>query len=158
MPQYAERKHVVTAIKFDGSDASALSVVKEFGSGVAMSAKDGAITLTLSRRRDVKPGQFVFKRGDLVTALPEDKFAERYVPLTSALISQAIAANFPPPPPSERIGDFIAGASVTEIGGDGEVMEILDIEDGYLICDSHWGEKRFTPDKVRPAMGGHDGE
>ena len=49
MSQFADRKHIVTAIKFDGSDASALAIVKAFGSGVAMSAKDGVITLTLNR-------------------------------------------------------------------------------------------------------------
>lgn len=158
MSQFADRKHVVTAIKFDGSDASALAIVKAFGSGVAMSSKDGAITLTLSRRRNVHPGQFVFRRGDLVTALTGEKFAERYAPIGLAL-NPVLAANFPPPPSTaDRLGEFVVGMSVIEIGGDGEEMEILDIEDGVLTCDSHWGEKRFTPDKVRPAMGGHDGE
>lgn len=158
MSQFADRKHVVTAIKFDGSDASALAIVKAFGSGVAMSAKDGAITLTLSRRRNVHPGQYVFRRGDLVTALTEDKFAERYVPIASAMLAQAIAVNFPPPSPADRLGEFVVGMSITEIGGNSEEMEILDIEDGVLICDSHWGVKTFTPDKVRLATGGGDGE
>lgn len=156
MSQFADRKHVVTAIKFDGSDASALAIVKAFGSGVAMSAKDGAITLTLSRRRNVQSGQFVFRRGDLVTALTEEKFAERYTPL--GLVGEMINKALPTPPsPADRLGEFVVGMSVTEIGGDGEEMEILDIEDGILTCDSHWGEKRFTPDRVRLATGGGDG-
>lgn len=154
MLQYADRKHVVTAIQFDGTDASALAILKEFGSDVAMSAKGGAIVLTLSRRRDVAVGSFVFKRGDLVTALTEEKFAERFIQI-GPTVSPAIASSFPPAPASpvlaNRIGEFAEGMHVTENGGDGEVMEILEIEGEILICDSAWGEKKLHHSRARVA-------
>jgi|GEM_PF-6006287 len=147
MPQFADRKHVVSAIKFDGSDASALAIVKEFGSGVAMSANDGKITITLSRKRQVQPGQFVFRKGDLVTALDEGRFFERFVPL-----SMPSPYVFTPLSPADTLGEYSVGGLVVEIDGDhSDEMEILEIADGYLVCDSAYGEKRLKPEQVRHA-------
>lgn len=160
MSLYAERKHVVTAIRFDGTDASALAIVKEFGDGVAMSAKDGAILLTLSRKRAVDLGDFVFRKGDLVTALPQDRFEERFQAVTHSIqfgmepgavtfVSQGpeSLSNFRPPP-SQTVTGFRVGDKVIEIGGSGDVLTVEEIDGGILLCDGPWGEKKLKPSKV----------
>lgn len=148
MSLYADRKHVVIAIRFDGTDASALAIVKEFGDGVAMSAKDGAILLTLSRKRSVDLGDFVFRKGDLVTALPQDKFDERFQAVGSSPSVASLLGHFPPPPRSSPVPGFRVGDKVIEIGGSGDVLTVEEIEGGLLLCDGPWGEKKLKPSKV----------
>ncbi len=153
MTRYVDRKYVVRAVQFDGSDVSALAAIKEIGGDLTLCSNGGELVLSLSKCRVMK-GDWVLHRQGNNVAIPAQEFAETYTP-----IDESPAPRAAPPVvfPGVPAGSFTEGDHVIEIGDfTKDKLTILEIDNGILVCDSPWGEKRLAPSKVRLIESGDD--